>query len=280
MDNIDELCNPFDEEMRQVEQMQTLFDKCVAVRFDTLRQLVDEQLARGQRAEQLLQGFNTLMITILTDNFLLYELAQYAIQGETEYYFLSDFLDSLSRDDKKRYSFFDVENGSTADLPYFQEIVELVSTIQIINRLQPKEDRAIEIAATEKEQTQTFGAKISGKQFTILAQAINEAGLFTVPITVGRIENLLDCKIAEPLQVSNLKLLVYLFEELSDHKLIANQWQKVVVANKLFLSKHGKESNDHDLRGAKRKIYDRYEGTKPKNHKIIDDCIEDITTIN
>lgn len=280
MTEIAETHNPFDEEMRQAEQIQALFDRCVAVRFDTLRQLVDEQLARGQRAEQLLQGFNTLMITILTDNFLLYELAQYAIQGETEYYFLSDFLDSLSRDDKKRYSFFDVENGSTADLPYFPEIVELVSTIQIINRLHPKEHRVIEITTTEKEQTQTFDAKISGKQFTILAQAINEAGLFTVPITVARIENLLDCKIAEPLQVSNLKLLVYLFEELSDHKLITNQWQKVVVANKLFLSKHGKESNAHDLRGAKRKIYDRYEGTKPKNHKIIDDCIEDITTIN
>lgn len=280
MTEIAETHNPFEQEMRQAEQMQALFDRCVAVRFDTLRQLVDEQLARGQRAEQLLQGFNTLMITVLTDNFLLYGLAQYAIQGETKYYFLSDFLDSLSREDKKKYSFFDVENGSPADLPYFQEIVELVSTIQIINRLQPKEIKVVEIKAAEIEQKQTFDAKINGKQLAILVQAINEAGLFAAPITAGELENLFDSKITEPLQVSNLKLLVYLFEELSNHKLITRQWQRVVVTNKLFLSKHGKESNDHDLRGAKRKIYDRYEGTKPKNHKIIDDCIDDIIIIN
>ncbi len=60
--------------------------------------------------------------------------------------------------------------------------------------------------------------------------------MFRSKIKISELKKLLSGKLPEPLQVTNQKTLVYLLDQLSEHKYIKDKWVSVGDGNKDFIS--------------------------------------------
>lgn len=203
---------------------------------------------------------------IIRNNPSLVSLPKYLRDEREDYLWYSDFYDEISKDVYHQYRTFikpiatiTSSNYTTElskiDLPYFRELVNLVSLERLCikyEKLLPKpkvdiiqEETPIQETTIAKETKSTvkpkstkrsYQPKLSKEQYTLLADCIEAIKLFRSKIKVSELKKLLLGKLSEPLQVTNQKTLVYLIDQLSEHKYIKTQWVSVADGNNDFIS--------------------------------------------
>lgn len=234
----------------------------VAINYETALGLVSQP----QLTEAEILHYKSKVLDIIRNNPPLASLPKYLRNGREDYLWYSDFYDETSKDVYHRYRTFvkpiatiTPSNYTTElskiDLPYFQELVDLVSLeclcikyekllpkpkVEAIQEKTPiqettiaKETKAI---VKPKSTKRSYQPKLSKEQYLLLADCIEALKLFRSKIKISELKKLLSGKLPEPLQVTNQKTLVYLLDQLSEHKYIKDKWVSVGDGNKDFIS--------------------------------------------
>ncbi len=232
----------------------------VAINYETALGLVSQP----QLTEAELLHYKSKVLDIIRNNPPLASLPKYLRDDREDYLWYSDFCDEISKDVYHQYrTFIKPTNTITPsnytaelikiDLPYFRELVDLVSLerlcikyekllpkpkVEIIKEETPIQETTIakETKATAKSTKRSYQSKLSKEQYALLANCIETIKLFRSKIKVAELKKLLSGKLPEPLQVPNQKTLVYLLDQLSEHKYIKAQWVSVADGNKDFIS--------------------------------------------
>lgn len=281
--------NPFGEEQEQAERIQALFDSFVAIRSEQLEDLIRAESLRNDKVPDA-RWLQEYVLNILVENDNLYSLAEYVRQGSEEYYWYSDFLDELEKDDKKKYYFYDTSTITVSkssfdktlrsvDLPFFGKIIELVSALQAIERLEPEKTTELELQE-EPEAKLSFKSTLNPAQLVMLTETINDVKLFKNILTAEELTELLSGHREAKLQTRSTKLLYYLFQKLSEGKYITIDWWDIFLKNSILVSARGKVVENQDFRGAKQRVFGEFEGILPKNHRIIDDFLDEIAELS
>ena len=216
------------------------------------------------------------ILDIIRSNPPLASVPKYFRDGREDYLWYSDFFDETSKDVYRKYKAFIkpdcqititnyAKELSKIDLPYFKELVNLVSLERLCmdyEKKLPKEVKEVKqsvslllpedqstVAKTEPESTikpklnrkqqqskRSYEPKLTDKQYALLSKCIETMQLFRRPIKVTELKKLLKGKLTEPLQVTNQKSLVYLFDLLKENKYIKDTWMSVADGNKDFIS--------------------------------------------
>lgn len=234
----------------------------VAINYETALCLVSQP----QLTEAEILYYKSKILDIVRNNPPLASLSKYLRDDREDYLWYSDFYDEISKDVYHRYRTFikptsaiTPSNYTTEltkiDLPYFRELVDLVSLerlcikyekllptpkVDIIQEEPPAKEITVvkETEATVKPKStkRSYQPKLSKEQYPLLADCIEAIKLFRSKIKVSELKKLLSGKLPEPLQVTNQKTLVYLLDQLSEHKYIKNTWVSVADGNKDFIS--------------------------------------------
>lgn len=216
------------------------------------------------------------ILDIIRNNPPLASISRYLRDGREDYLWYSDFYDDITKDVYRKYrGFVNPANNITSgnyteeltkiDLPYFKELVDLVSLERLCIKYEklfptpskdtdkekpptpkkiitqeklptPKSNIVKETKAKPKVTKRSYQPKLSKEQYTLLADCIEKIRLFRLKIKISEIKKLLTGKLAEPLQVTNQKSLVYLFDQLMDSGYIKDTWISVADGNKDFIS--------------------------------------------
>lgn len=221
------------------------------------------------------------ILDIIRNNPPLASVSRYFHDGREDYLWYSDFYDDITKEVYHKYrTFTKPQNGITPanyaeelakiDLPYFKELVDLISLERLLTDYTNKEAKLKEEIAASKpinapvadkqevfveEQTVTekakpksttkdkqqfkkrsYEPKLTDKQYSLLAECIEQIKLFTRPVKVSELKKLLKGKLNESLRATNQKSLVYLFDQLMDSGHIKDTWISVADGNKDFIS--------------------------------------------
>lgn len=257
------------EAFRAVQQCLNSF---VEVNYETMLGM----LANTKVTETDIQHYRSKAIDIIRNNPPLESLPKYLHDGREYYLWYSGFFDDAGKDVFRQYSKFTApaieinkvnytKELAKIDLPYFKELVDLVSLERLCIKYEklfptPSKDTAKEKLPTPKEnitqeklptpnsnivkETKTkpkvtkrsYQPKLSKEQYTLLANCIEKIRLFRLKVKISEIKKLLAGKLAEPLQVTNQKSLVYLFDKLMECSYIKDTWISVADGNKDFIS--------------------------------------------
>lgn len=234
----------------------------VAINYETALGLVSQP----QLTEAEILHYKSKMLDIIRNNPPLASLPKYLRNGREDYLWYSDFYDEISKDVYHQYRTFvrpittiTPSNYTTEltkiALPYFRELVDLVSLerlcikyekllpkykVEVIQEKTPIQETTIakETKATVKPKStkRSYQPKLSKEQYALLADCIEAIKLFRSKIKVSELKKLLSGKLSESLQVTNQKTLVYLLDQLCEHKYIKNTWISVADGNKDFIS--------------------------------------------
>lgn len=209
---------------------------------------------------------------IIRNNPPLKSIPKYFRDGRENYLWYSDFYDDISKDDYHRYRAFAIPIGEITsanyagelakiDLPYFKELVDLISLERLFMDYEEKTAKAKpEIKPSDKDLSEeesvpqetgttkpkqarrqqppkrSYEPKLNNKQYSLLVECIERIRLFRSPLKVTELKRLFKGKLTEPLQVANQKSLVYFFDQLSENKYIKETWMSVTDGNKDFIS--------------------------------------------
>lgn len=221
------------------------------------------------------------ILDIIRNNPPLASVPRYFHDGREDYLWYSDFYDDITKEVYHKYRTFTkpqneitpanyAEELAKIDLPYFRELIDLISLERLLASYPSKEVKAKEKIEVSKpinapvadkqevfveEQTVTENAKpkstakdkqhfkkrsyepkLINKQYSLLTECIEQIKLFTRPVRVSELKKLLKGKLNEPLRVTNQKSLVYLFDQLMDSGYIKDTWVSVADGNKDFIS--------------------------------------------
>lgn len=216
------------------------------------------------------------VLDIIRNNPPLASVPRYFRDGREDYLWYSDFYDEVTKEVYHAYRTFVnptneitpanyAEELAKIDLPYFKELVNLVSLerlcmdykekeANVINEIkatdeinQPEEDLPTEeIPVTESPEPKSnskrllgkrsYEPKLTDKQYALLAECIEAIKLFRRRVKVTELKKLLKGKLPEPLQNTNQKSLVYLLDLLKENKYIKETWMSVAEGNKDFIS--------------------------------------------
>ena len=234
----------------------------VAINYGTALGLVSQP----QLTEAEVLHYKSKVLDIIRNNPPLASLPKYLRNGREDYLWYSDFYDEISKDVYHQYRTFvkpiatiTPSNYTTElskiDLPYFRELVNLVSLerlcikyekplpkpkVEVIQEKTPIQETTIakETKATVKPKStkRSYQPKLSKEQYPLLTDCIEAIKLFRSKIKVSELKKLLSGKLSEPLQVANQKTLVYLLDQLSEHRYIKDKWVSVADGNKDFIS--------------------------------------------
>ena len=234
----------------------------VAINYETALGMVSQP----QLTEIEILHYRSKVLDIIRNNPPLTSLPKYLREGREDYLWYSDFYDEISKDVYHRYRTFikpiatiTPSNYTTElskiDLPYFRELVDLVSLerlcikyerilpipkVDVIQEELPTKEITIvkktEATVKPKSTKRSYQPKLSKEQYTLLADCIEAIKLFRSKIKISELKKLLPGKLPEPLQITNQKTLVYLLDQLSEHKYIKTQWVSVADGNKDFIS--------------------------------------------
>ncbi len=234
----------------------------VAINYGTALGLVSQP----QLTETEILHYKSKVLDIIRNNPPLASLPKYLRDEREDYLWYSDFYDEISKDAYHQYRTFikptsaiTPSNYSTeltkVTLPYFKELVDLVSLeclcikyeklvpkpkVKVIQEKTPIQETTIdkETKATVKPKStkRSYQPKLSKEQYALLADCIESIKLFRLKMKRPELKKLLSGKLAESLQVTNQKTLVYLLDQLSEHKYIKNTWVSVADGNKDFIS--------------------------------------------
>ena len=206
------------------------------------------------------------VVDIIRNNPPLESVPKYLRDGREDYLWYSEFYDDAGKDVFIQYGKFvisPIEINKTnytkelakIDLPYFSELVDLVSLERLCTKYEkllptPKEDiiqektpvqettivKETKATVTPKSTKRSYQAKLGKEQYALLADCIETIKLFRSKIKVSELKKLLSGKLSEPLQVTNQKSLVYLFDQLMEADYIKDTWISVADGNKDFIS--------------------------------------------
>ncbi len=216
------------------------------------------------------------VLDIIRNNPPLASVPRYFRDGREDYLWYSDFYDEVTKEVYHAYRKFVnptneitpanyAEELAKIDLPYFKELVNLVSLERLCMDYEKKKSNIItEIKATdqinqveEKLPTEeisivespepkpnpkrllgkrSYEPKLTDKQYALLAECIETIKLFRRRVKVAELKKLLKGKLPEPLQITNQKSLVYLLDLLKENKYIKETWMSVAEGNKDFIS--------------------------------------------
>lgn len=230
----------------------------VAINYETALGLVSQP----QLTEAEILHYKSKVLDIIRNNPPLASLPKYLRDGREDYLWYSDFYDEISKDVYHQYRIFikpiatiTPSNYTTElskiDLPYFRELVDLVSLERLcikyekllpkskldIHQEEPQVKKIVVIKdAKPKSTKRSYQPKLSKKQYALLADCIEAIKLFRSKIKVSELKKLLSGKLPEPLQVTNQKTLVYLFDQLMEVGYIKDTWVSVADGNKDFIS--------------------------------------------
>ncbi len=234
----------------------------VAINYETALGLVSQP----QLTESEILHYKSKVLDIIRNNPPLASLPKYLREGRADYLWYSNFYDEISKDVYHQYRTFikpvttiTLSNYTTElskiDLPYFRELVDLVSLERLCTKYEkllpkPKVDIIQEKPSIEevtiveetkatikpKSTKRSYQPKLGKEQYSLLADCIETIKLFRSKIKVSELKKLLSGKLSEPLQVTNQKTLVYLFDQLMEAGYIKNTWVSVADGNKDFIS--------------------------------------------
>jgi hypothetical protein len=199
------------------------------------------------------------ILDIIRNNPPLASVPRYFRDGREDYLWYSDFYDEITKDVYHRYRTFvkpacEITSANYAeelekiDLPYFKELIDLVSLEHLCmdyeerkEELPSEEPPIVELHKPKPESKQrlnkrSYEPKLNNKQYTLLVECIETIKLFRLQVNIAQLKKLLKGKLTEPLQVTNQKSLVYLLDQLKEHKYIKEAWVSVAEANKDFIS--------------------------------------------
>lgn len=192
------------------------------------------------------------VLDIIRNNPPLSSVPRYFNDGREDYLWYSDFYDEISKEVYQQYMEFAksetevtitnyVEELSKVSLPYFQQLVDLVSLerlCQYYEKYLPKEERTSKVVTktTPKMIKRSYESQLTPKQYRILLICVERIRLFRRPIKITELKKLFNGKLFEPLQVTNQKTLVHLFDRLKDGNFIKDAWMSVADGNKDFIS--------------------------------------------
>ena len=242
--------------------VQQYLDNFVTINYDTALSLVSQP----QLTEAEILHYKSKVLDIIRNNPPLASLPKYLRDDRADYLWYSDFYDEINKDVYHQYRTFVRPTDtiissnyttelSKIELPYFRELVDLVSLERLCIKYEKlfqkskvdigQEKTAVQETAIAKETQTTVKAKLakrsylpklSKEQYALLIDCIESIKLFRSKIKVSELKKLLSGKLSEPLQVTNQKTLVYLLDQLSEHKYIKETWVSVADGNKDFIS--------------------------------------------
>jgi len=232
--------------------VQHALDSFVEINYQTARSLVD--VARP--VPEYLANIKGKILDIIRSNPPLLSVPDYFNDGREDYLWYSDFYDDIGKNNFRKYrKFVKTDNEITAtnyaeelakiDLPYFKELVDLISLERLyadyearmpkeINEIKLKEEEPQKGEALPKAEVpaakgaepeivvkpkidrkqiskkRSYEPKLIDKQYALLVDCIETIKLFRRPVKITELKKLLLGKLAEPLQVANQKSLVYL----------------------------------------------------------------------
>lgn len=243
--------------------VQLCLDSFVEVNYETMLGVI----ANTKVTETDILHYHSKAVDIIRNNPPLDTLPKYLRDGREDYLWYSEFLDDAGKDVFRQYAKFVTfpieitktnyaEELAKIDLPYFRELVDLVS----LERLCIKYDKLLPTSLKEtakenitqeklpapknnivkeakpKVTKRSYQPKLNKEQYTLLADCIETIKLFRSKIKVAELKKLLSGKLTEPLQVANQKSLVYLFDQLMESEYIKDTWIAVAAGNKDFIS--------------------------------------------
>lgn len=247
------------EVFRAVQQSLSDF---VRINYKTALGLVSQP----QLTESEILHYKSKVLDIIRNNPPLASLPKYLRDEREDYLWYSDFYDEISKDVYHRYRTFvkpiatiTPSNYTTEltqiDLPYFRELVDLVSLerlcikykkllpkpkVDIIQEKIPIQETIItketKTRVKPKSTKRSYQPKLDKEQYGLLVDCIEAIKLFRRKVKVSELKRLLSGKLTEPLQVTNQKSLVYLFDQLMDSGYIKDTWMSVADGNKDFIS--------------------------------------------
>ncbi len=248
--------------LESFQVVQQSLNDFVAINYETALGMVSQP----QLTEAEILHYKSKVLDIIRNNPPLASLPKYLRDGREDYLWYSDFYDEISKDVYHQYRTFikpivkiTASNYTTEltkiALPYFRELVDLVSLerlcikyekllpkskVEVIQEKTPIQETTIakETKATVKPKStkRSYQPKLSKEQYALLADCIEAIKLFRSKIKVAELKKLLSGKLSESLQVTNQKTLVYLLDQMSEHKYIKNTWVSVADGNRDFIS--------------------------------------------
>ncbi len=259
----------------------------VDINYETARAMAtDMKVAPADIAQ-----YKGKVLDIIRNNPPLASVPRYFRDGREDYLWYSDFYDDVTKEVYHEYRKFVkpaneitpanyAEELAKINLPYFRELINLVSLERLCMDYEEKETNVIneieatnEISQSEEElptgeqlvietpepkskpkrllSKRSYEPKLTDKQYTLLAECIETIKLFRRRVKVAELKKLLKGKLPEPLQVTNQKSLVYLLDLLKENKYIKETWMSVAEGNKDFISfrsegnerRYGKETH-------------------------------------
>ena len=96
----------------------------------------------------------------------------------------------------------------------------------------------------------TFGHNLSDDEIEKLTRCVNEVNMFKSKeaITKEQLKSVFDCNLENVLKAKSNRLVAHLFDQLSIHHFITNEWQAVIAKNKLIMASRKKDYiNQNDL---------------------------------
>jgi len=209
--------------------------------------------------EKELEKVSDELLSLLRQNPILKSLS-YNIEMH-DFLWESSLMETLSIDEKKKYAAFNILSLDINDyiqtptlydeeLPYLSAIIDygiLIHYANYLKRLIPLEmveepikkiKKDVENEAIPVFELHDFESNFNDNQKVLLTQCLNELKIFKTPITIEIMNNILSCKLKEPLRIARNKnkLLAYFFSALDNRSLITREWQAVCAKNRLFLS--------------------------------------------
>lgn len=231
--------------------VQQMLDSFVQINYETaLSQIIVANISQTD-----INNNNGKVLDIIRNNPPLASVPRYLHDGREDYLWYSDFYDEITKEVYQQYMEFVksdteittsnyVEELSKITLPYFQQLVDLVNLERLSQYYQkhlPIEKdipKTASVAKTAKAKVvkRSYEPQLAPKQYKEILICIEQIRLFRRPIKVTELKRLFNGKLAEPLQVTNQKTLVYLFDYLKDSNFIKDTWMSVADGNKDFIS--------------------------------------------
>ena len=233
------------------QAVQQSLDEFVCINYETALELTFTDTISNETIINL----KGKVMDIIRNNPSLASVPRYFHDGRADYLWLSDFYDEITKPVYQQYiayvkNIIEVTPSTYVDelskirLPYFKDLVDLVSLEQLIKycekKLPKKTNTIIEekvnLSTTSNSSKRSYEPQLTTPQYKLLLSCIEQIKLFRRPIKVSELKKLLQGKLAEPLQVTNQKTLVYLFDQLRDANYLKDTWMSIADGNNDFIS--------------------------------------------
>ena len=261
----------------QLDSIQRILSYCITQTYNVLigNILRKKSCINNIQFQEILQKEYIRITDELSSIYLNYPALSCVEESYNENSFLWDstFYESLNKEQKGKYSNFDlvtfdhskyVENHTLYDevLPMFSSLIDAILYERYANYLKCEIEK-IEISEIKnsfqhhstivydniepgklKEKPVIVGNEInpfksdfSEEQIEILTDCINEVKLFTTSVSPKITKNLFDCNLKGVLKSNNNRLLAYLMQSLNLRGYVTDEWQSTIARSKLILGK-------------------------------------------